>query len=122
MFNYVTALYVSSNAAIYPNASSINIFSDNNKLSAQYPAFTGIPITAFNITSDKVINFTLPTPQTTGFITVIPVNEAGYGNLVIDSIRPTLNPYPSSMPEYSTYVEPQFPWVSGIEIAINYNN
>lgn len=121
MFNYVNSLYVSSNSLIYPQASSFNLFADKPKLSANYPEFIGIPVTSFEIISDKIIKFTLPTPQTSGFITVIPVNEAGYGNLVIDSIRPTFNPYPSSMPEYFTYEEPQFEWVNGINIGPNLN-
>ena len=117
MFHYLSALYVSASPAVYPNAYEIDYFADNPKLSATYPAFTGLSVENYEILGEKAVKFTLPTPQDVGHIAVIAINEAGYGNLLVDSVRETLNPYPSSMPEHLTYVEPQFPWVSGIEVV-----
>jgi hypothetical protein len=117
MFHFLTAVYVSATDGVYPSAYEIDYFANSPKLSSIYPAFTGVSVDSFEILGEKVAKFTLPTPQTSGYVTVIPVNEAGYGNLVIDSIRKTTNPYLTSAPEYLTYVEPQFPWVSGIEVA-----
>lgn len=121
MFHFVSAVYVSGTEGVFPSADIVDYFSGNRKLSAMYPAFVGVSAQGFEILTEKIAKFTLPAPQATGFVTVIPVNEAGYGNLIVDSVRKTTNPYPSSMPEYLTYVEPQFPWVSGIEILPNPN-
>lgn len=116
MFHFVSSVCFSATDGVYPNSFEIDYFSDQPRLSATYPSFMGISSNDFEIVTEKLLKFTLPAPQATGFVTVIPINEAGYGNLVIDSIRPTNNPYLSSMPEYFTYVEPQFPWVSGIQV------
>ena len=117
MFHFLTAVYVSATDGVYPSAYEIDYFANSQKLSSLYPAFTGVSVDSFEILGEKVAKFTLPVPESSGYVTVIPVNEAGYGNLAIDSIRKTTNPYLTSAPEYLTYVEPQFPWVSGIEVA-----
>jgi len=116
MFNELSSVFVSGTENVYPNAYEVDYFADFPKLSATYPAFTGLSVEGFQILSDNAFTFTLPEPQTIGNVTVIGVNEAGYGNLVVDSVIPTFNPYLSTMPEYNTYVQPQFEWVDGIEV------
>lgn len=116
MFHFVSSIYVSGTDGVYPNSYQVDLFKNLPKLSATYPAFTGLSVENFQIIGEKAIKFTLPKPENSGFITVIPINEAGYGNLVIDAIRPTFNPFPPTLPEYYTYVEPQFNWVSGIQV------
>ncbi len=116
MFHFVSSIYVSGTEGVFPNEYQVDLFSEFRTLSSTYPAFTGLSVQNFQVLGEKVAKFILPVPENTGFVTVIPVNEAGYGNLVIDAIRPTFNPYPSSLPQYDTYVEPQFPWVSGIQV------
>lgn len=116
MFQFLSAICVSGTEGVYPSSYEIDYFSKFEKLSAAYPSFYGLSVENFEILGDKVAKFTLPTPETTGFITILPVNEAGYGNLIIDSIRPEFNPYSPEMDEYNSYVEPQFDWVNGIVI------
>jgi hypothetical protein len=116
MFHFLSSIYVSGTEGVFPNAYEIDVFSDFPNLSATYPSFTGLSVENFEVLGEKIAKFTLPIPENNGFVSVIPVNEAGYGNLVIDAIRPTFNPYPSSLPQHFTYVEPQFLWASGIEI------
>jgi hypothetical protein len=58
----------------------------------------------------------MPSAVSAGYIDVIAFNEAGYGILTQDAVRPTLNPYPSSMPEYFTYEEWQHPSISGVRV------
>lgn len=118
MFNEVCGLYVHGSSGIYNNETIVDIFSAYPKLSASYPAFTGVAVNDYTIDTDNVITFTLPTPQTSGFIDIIPYNEAGYGKLTVDVVRPTYNPYSEDMPEYYTYVEWQEPCVSGIQVHI----
>lgn len=116
MFHFVSSIYVSGSEGVYPSADEVNLFGDIPSLSSDYPAFTGVAVEDFEILGEKVAKFTLPMPENSGFVSVIPVNEAGYGNLVKDAVRPTFNPFPSALPQHDTYVEPQFEWVDGIQI------
>ena len=116
MLNYVSSICVSGTDGVYPSAYELDYFAQFPKLSSLYPPFTGVSAENIEILTEGVAKFTLPTPQNIGYITIIPISEAGYGNLVIDSVRPTHNPYLTSMTEYFTYTEPQFPWVSGIKV------
>ena len=116
MFQFVSELYVSGTPGVFPNQTLQTPFSTNQDLSAIYTAFSGLQISGFNIINDSCLSFTLPSAAAPGFIDVIPVNEAGYGKLTIDSVRPTLNPFPSAHPGFSTYIEWQHPSVSGIQV------
>jgi len=118
MLDYTTNMYISGSPGVFDNSLIREYYpTSGTKLSAVFPMFSGIEVDNFIIHSDHLITFVLSaTPISAGFIDVIAYNEAGYGKLTVDSIRPTLNPYPSSMPEYSTYVEYQHPSISGIEV------
>lgn len=116
MLHYVSSMYVSGTEGVFSTESEVNLFGDIPNLSSTYPAFTGIEVESFELLGEKIAKFTLPMPENIGFVTIIPINEAGYGNLSVDAIRPTFNPYPTSLPQYDDYIEPQFPWVSGIQI------
>jgi len=129
MFDYVTNLYVSGSPLVFeilasglPLSASYDkyvAYHDpfvSTKLSGMYPGFSGIELSAWNIVNDHMINFTMPSALSVGYIDVIALNEAGYGKLTIDAWRPTLNPYPSSLPDYYTYEQWQHPSVSGIKI------
>ena len=128
MIDYTDKLFLSGNDWTIFNTTStgeflsgvqfFNMFAVSSfAASADYPGFSAVEFLSsyWAIESANVLNFTF-TPQNTGRFDVIGLNGAGYGKLMVDSIRPTLNPYPSSFPEFLTYVEYQPPCVSGLEI------
>jgi len=127
MFDYVTQIYASGSPGVFTTQPSgitggnyftyYNPASGNRRISAQYPGFSAIKITDWHRHSDNLITFTLPSAVSAGYIDIIAFNEAGYGRLMSDAIRPTLNPYPTSTPEFSAYHEYQHPSISGINVA-----
>lgn len=86
-------------------------------ISAKYPGFSGVELLSSNwyIVDQSKLSFTF-TPQTTGIFDIVGYNKAGPGIMTQDVLRPTLNPYPTSMAEYSTYLEFQFPCLSGMRV------
>jgi len=132
MFDDVTNLYVSGTPGVFELAPSgiplsamwdtyatfQNPASGNPRISALYPGFTGIEITKYTIHNDNRITFIMPSAMSIGYIDVIAFNEAGYGILTTDSVRPTSNPYPVTLPEHYTYVPYQPPYISGIQIGL----
>lgn len=113
MFNYTTTGDFITAGPLRVDAFSVSSFA----ASAAYPAFSGIEMLSANwaIVDNNHLSFSF-TPQTTGIFDVILLNEAGYGILTHDCIRPTLNPYPIDSAEYSSYVEYQYPCASGVEV------
>lgn len=101
MFAYTNNVYVSANGVFSVAMSAQNPFA-NTSLSATYPSFNGIPV-EFEIVSENLITFTLPTISSTGRVDVIVVNPAGYGVLTVDTTSTT-----------STY---QFPFSNGISVV-----
>ncbi len=118
MFYGTSNVYLTGNSTFTSGLlTSINLFSNNTALSSNFPAFSAVPVSSFTIINNNKMKFTLPTPTSAGFEDIIVVNHAGYSNLRKDSFRPTSNPYLSGMPEYDSYIEPQSPSVSGLEIV-----
>lgn len=127
MLDYTARLFVSgNNLNMFSTASSTALsagynfyypFSALSAVSATYIGFSGIEIahSAWHAIGQNMLSVILA-PTATGNFDLIGMNDAGYGRLTVDTIRPTLNPYPPSDPEYHTYVEFQFPCISGIEI------
>ncbi len=107
-----TGVYPASTYSLY------NPLSGDTKLSSVYTAFSGVSVENWQIMSEKILEFVLPTPQTSGFIDLIMWNPAGIGKLTIDSVRPTTNPYVSGTTEYNNYIELQYPYISGIQVNI----
>lgn len=122
MFDYTTSLYVSGSPGVFANTTLIDPMSGNSKVSALYPAFSGIELSNWNIESQYDISFTMPSAVSAGYVDVLAANEAGYGKLTVDAWRPTTNPYPSGSTEYDNYIEYQHPSVSGIRVAPFYYN
>lgn len=113
MFNYSTTGDFLSTG---PN--TVNFFNNSSFYNASsYPEFTGIQLLTsnWNILDKNHLQFSF-TPQQTGVFDVILLNQAGYGILSKDCIRPTLNPYPSGSNEYNNYIEYQYPCISGVQI------
>ncbi len=92
-------------------------FSTVSGLSAFYPGFSGIQLSAgeWHIDSKNQITFTVSAVDV-GYFDIIAVNAAGYGKLTHDAWRPTLNPFPSGSPEYNQYVQYQHPSISGVHV------
>lgn len=115
-FDTLCSLYVSGSPGVYSNMSWYDPASGNSKISGMYPGFSGIEIDSWDLSNDTTISFTMPSAISAGYVDIIAFNEAGYGILTEDAIRPTLNPYVSGTPEYDNYVEYQHPCVSGVRV------
>jgi hypothetical protein len=115
-FDTVSTLYVSGSPGVFPNISYFDPAAPNEKISALYPGFSGVEIDSWTVHSDSEITFTMPSAVSAGYIDIIAFNEAGYGILTEDAVRPTLNPYVSGTPQYDSYIEWQHPSVSGVRV------
>lgn len=121
MFQFVDGIAISGTPQeVYPLSAYqfVNPFVSSVKLSSVYQGFSGVPLLTSDWTfiNDNHIQLSIPTPLTTGFVDVFAYSEIGLGRLTVDSVRPTLNPYPTFMAEFSSYQEFQYPYVSGVEI------
>jgi hypothetical protein len=135
-FTNVSGIFASGTPGVFPDAPSgtplsaisgvynwyYDPFIANSGLSAMYPGFSAVEIANWNVVNDNTLTIELPRAVSGGYIDIIAYNEAGYGLLTRDAVRPTLNPYPTSTPEFSAYVEYQHPSVSGIYVAPFYYN
>ena len=135
MFDYVTSMYASGSPGVYATAPSgtpvsaidgvyqsyYDPASGNARISASYPGFSAVEITQWKKQSNNLFTFTLPRAVSAGYIDIIAYNEAGYGTLMADAVRPTLNPYVSGTTEFNNYVEYQHPCVSGINVGAFYD-
>jgi hypothetical protein len=97
---HTTSVYASGGNVFVDAASSIDPFA-NTSLSATYVPFDAIPV-EFEVSSENLLTFTLPTLANPGKVDIIIVNPAGYGVLTHDTYSQT-----------STY---QYPFSSGIEV------
>jgi hypothetical protein len=128
MFDYTKELYLSGSPGVFDmswtpttalstNPFYFDPFGTVSSLSAFYPPFSGIMIPSgdWTILDKNTITF-FASALSAGYFDIIAVNAAGYGKLTTDSIRLTLNPYPSSMPQYAIYETYQPPYTSGVQI------
>lgn len=123
MYQFVTMLAVSGTPqAIFPASSYqlLNPFVDSKRLSSVYTPFSAVPLLTSQWTyiDEQHMSFTLPTPETSGYVDVFAISPMGIGRLTLDSIRPEYNPYPIGSSGYSSYVGYQLPVVSGIQIVV----
>tara|TARA_R110000822_G_scaffold285247_2_gene406606 strand:- start:433 stop:1593 length:1161 start_codon:yes stop_codon:yes gene_type:complete len=121
MFNFVDTLAISAvPQSAFPLSSYelLNPFVSSENLSSEYPAFSAVPLLSsdWSITNDNRIQFFLPSSYDAGFVDVIAISPWGMGQLQIDSVRETYNPYVSGTSDHTNYQEFQFPYVSGVEI------
>lgn len=80
MFERVTGngLYLSANI-VNPVLSSFNFYSNIKSISAKFPAFTGYPITEYEIFNNNILKFRMPYIVLSGCnLDFIFCNEAGY--------------------------------------------
>lgn len=93
-------------------------FNQNPKLSALNPPFfaTKLLSTDWALVENDSMTFVMPSANKLGFVDIIIENPAGYGKLTNNVRINTFNPFVSSDPEYFTYILPQAPFLSGIEV------
>jgi len=104
---------------VFENETFFNPFSASRRLSADYPGFYGIQLSATNYTSNNnnQVVFTMPSAAYEGFADVILMNEAGWGKLTSFVIKDTINPYVSGTTDYDNYQPYQRPWKDGIVVG-----
>lgn len=118
MFDYTKDLYLSGTSNVF-SLSDYNFYnpiSGNRILSSVYTGFSALSVESWSINSNNLITLSIPYVLSSGYIDIWASNDAGIGKLTIDSIRLSSNPYPDTLPEASTYAEPQYPWLSGIKV------
>lgn len=128
MFDYTKQLYLSGTpgmfdmswtptSALSTNPFYFDLFGTVSSLSALYPPFSGIMVPSGDwVIQDKNTITFYASALSAGYFDVIAANAAGYGKLTVDSIRYTLNPYPSSDPQFGLYETWQPPYVSGVQV------
>lgn len=89
----------------------------SHAFSAVYTAFSGVSVANWGLINDNYIRLQLPTPLTAGFVDIFAWGHAGFGKLTLDAVRPTFNPFISGTSGYNSFINFQFPYVSGIEIV-----
>ena len=104
MMDYVSAIYVSGTDGVYPTQTLQDPLAWNSAVSATYGAFTGLEVSTLDwaVIDKNKLSIVIPAASASGYIDIIAVNEAGYGNLIIDSS--SINPS----------AEFRFPYESGI--------
>jgi hypothetical protein len=104
---------------VFENETFFNPFSASQRLSADYPGFYGISLSATQYASNNKneLVFTMPSAAYEGFADVILMNEAGWGKLTSFVIKNTINPYVSGTVAYDTYEPYQRPWRDGIVVG-----
>jgi hypothetical protein len=120
MFNRVENIALSGTENVLPVSSYqlLNPFVSSEYFSAMYQPFSAVPMltSQWSVINDHHIQLTLPVTNQTGYIDIFAWGPIGLGQLKLDCIRPTLNPYVSGSTEYNNYTEYQYPCVSGIQI------
>lgn len=113
-FFKITSLFLSG--GVYGTETLFNPFSASTRLSAQYPEFYAIQLSASEYTYDNnsTLTFTMPSATYAGNVDVILLNEAGWGPLTRFVVQDFKNPYPLSSTEHDSYVPYQRPWKNGI--------
>lgn len=116
-FYNITNVYVSG-APFNGRTTLFNPFSAVAKLSATFPAFTGLKLlsSSYSVESPTTMTFTMPSAEFPGFVDVILQNPAGYGSVVKYAIKGNYNPYPVNSPEYSSFQPYVRPWAKGIKV------
>jgi hypothetical protein len=94
-----------------------NPYVSSHAFSAIYSPFSAVSVTNWGIIDDNYIRLQLPTPLTAGYVDIFAWGPAGFGKLTLDAIRPTFNPFASGTLGYNSFINFQFPYVSGIEIV-----
>jgi hypothetical protein len=83
MFKHIQQVFLSSGNIIFPSLSTVNHFTNNHKVSALFPAFSGysLPLSSFHYTNDNLLYVNLPSISAQGSVDIILYNAAGYSLL-----------------------------------------
>ena len=115
-FFKIQGVFLSGN--VFNNQTFFNPFSASSRLSADYPGFYGVQLSATQYISNNKneLTFTMPSATYEGFADVILANEAGWGKLTSFVIKNTINPYVSGTSDYDNYEPYQKPWKDGVVV------
>lgn len=84
MFDHVSQVFLSSgNSFIFPTLCAVNSFTNNHKVSALFPSFSGYPLpSSYYYSTDKNhLYVSIPSFDISCTLDVIIYNDAGYGTL-----------------------------------------
>jgi hypothetical protein len=103
---------------VFGTETFFNPFSASPKLSADYPGFNAIQLSAseYSYNNNNTLTFTMPSANLSGFVDVIFVNDAGWGKLTQFVIKDFANPFLSGSDLFKGYKSYQRPWKDGIVI------
>lgn len=134
MFQNVLGVWLSANNDAFGEPQYWDLFSTSS-VSADNPGFSGVAVEGFNVSNAVVdapadgrpnnntarlydtICFSLPALTAATTFDVIVATPIGYTTLITDAYKEDDNPYPEDHYLYSSYVQTQFPWVSGLTVA-----
>ena len=94
-------------------------FSASTKLSAQYPGFEAIQLSAseYSYNRDNTLLFTMPSAAYEGYVDVILSNDAGWGALTQFVIKDFENPFLTGSDLFNNYESYQRPWKRGVIVG-----
>jgi hypothetical protein len=83
MFDHVEQVFLSSGNIIFPTLCAINNFTNNPKVSALFPSFSGypLPLNYYFNTDKNHLYVSIPSFNVPGTLDVIIYNTAGYSTL-----------------------------------------
>jgi hypothetical protein len=104
---------------VFENQTFFNPFSASPRLSAAYPGFSAIELSATQYTynNNNELTFTMPSASYEGFADVILLNEAGWGTLTQFVVKNPGNPFFEGSANYNNYTPYQRPWKDGIIVG-----
>lgn len=83
MFDHLLQVYLSSTDITFPSLCSINVFTNNNLVSARFPGFSGYPLPSnyYNSSDKNHLSVSAPSFNIPGTYDIILFNDAGYDKL-----------------------------------------
>lgn len=114
-FFRINGVFLSGND-VFDGNTFFNPFSASTKLSAHYPGFYAIQLSATDYIYDNNsrLTFTMPSALSPGYVDLILTNDAGWGTLTQFVVKDFPNPHLSGTDLFDNYVSYQRPWKNGI--------
>ena len=101
---------------VFGTETFFNPFSGSSRLSADYPGFNAVQLSAseYSYNNNNTLTFTMPSANSAGYVDVIFVNDAGWGKLTQFVIKDYPNPFTPGSDSFLNYESYQRPWKKGI--------
>lgn len=117
-FFRINGLFLSGND-VFGRNTFFNPFSASTKLSAHYPGFYAIQLSATDYIYDNnsKLTFTMPSALSAGYVDLILMNDAGWGSLTQFVIKDFENPFLSGSDLFDSYEPYERPWKRGIIVT-----